>query len=133
MPRSDEIPITPEQIQKLAQLGCTQREMASVLNVSRSTLDRRLTEPAFRDALEAGDANLNVSLRRKQVELALAGDRTMLIWLGKQRLGQADKVMHASVGAEEIAGDNAAAAELANRIASVIERRREANGPKSVQ
>lgn len=32
------------------------------------------------------------SLRRKQFELAQAGDRTMLIWLGKQRLGQSEKL-----------------------------------------
>jgi|GEM_PF-4245669 len=33
--------------------------------------------------------HLNASLRRKQVESALQhGNTTMLIWLGKQRLGQ---------------------------------------------
>ena len=32
------------------------------------------------------------SLRRKQTKRALAGSDTMLIWLGKQDLGQADKV-----------------------------------------
>ena len=31
-----------------------------------------------------------MSLRRKQYELALEGDRTMLIWLGKQHLGQSE-------------------------------------------
>ena len=29
-----------------------------------------------------------MSIRRKQYELAMAGDKTMLIWLGKQLLGQ---------------------------------------------
>ena len=29
-------------------------------------------------------------LRAKQVEMALAGDKSMLIWLGKQMLGQTD-------------------------------------------
>jgi hypothetical protein len=33
----------------------------------------------------------NISLRRKQIELALKGNATMLIWLGKQYLGQTDK------------------------------------------
>ena len=32
-----------------------------------------------------------VSLRRKQYELAMAGNATMLIFLGKQYLGQSDK------------------------------------------
>jgi len=31
-------------------------------------------------------------LKRKQVEVALAGNTTMLIWLGKQYLDQSDKV-----------------------------------------
>jgi hypothetical protein len=31
-------------------------------------------------------------LRRRHHELAMEGDRTMLIWLGRQRLGQGDKV-----------------------------------------
>lgn len=30
-------------------------------------------------------------LRRKQFDTAMGGDKTMLIWLGKQYLGQADK------------------------------------------
>jgi len=37
--------------------------------------------------MEAGCANL----RRKQMELALKGDRVMLIWLGKQELGQVER------------------------------------------
>jgi hypothetical protein len=42
----------------------------------------------------------NGSLRRKQVERALAGSDTMLIWLGKQRLGQNEKTEtdHHNVG-----------------------------------
>jgi hypothetical protein len=30
-------------------------------------------------------------LRRKQLEKAMGGDSTMLIWLGKNMLGQSDK------------------------------------------
>jgi len=32
-----------------------------------------------------------LSLRRKQVELAVEGNPTMRIWLGKQYMGQKDK------------------------------------------
>lgn len=35
---------------------------------------------------------INYSLRKKQTDLALSGNATMLIWLGKQRLGQSDQV-----------------------------------------
>lgn len=33
-----------------------------------------------------------MSLKRKQWEMAMNGNITMLIWLGKQNLGQTDKV-----------------------------------------
>jgi len=33
----------------------------------------------------------DLSIRRKQAELAMDGNVTMLIWLGKQRLGQRDR------------------------------------------
>ena len=39
-----------------------------------------------------------MSLRRKQFETALAGNVTMMVWLGKQYLGQKDKT--------EITGEN---------------------------
>lgn len=60
--------------------------MAAFLKVNKKTLERR-----FAKVIDTGRLVRNVSLRRKQVELALRGDRTMLIWLGKQLLGQSDK------------------------------------------
>ena len=40
---------------------------------------------------ERGTAAFDLSIRRKQAEVAMAGNVTMLIWLGKQRLGQRDR------------------------------------------
>ena len=76
----------PSQVEKLARIGCTGDEIASVLRVSRDTLDRNYAE-----VLKRGRDSLRVSLRRKQVQQAMKGDRTMLIWLGKQLLGQRDQ------------------------------------------
>jgi len=45
---------------------------------------------AFAKAYERGAANGRATLRRKQYELALKGNATMQIWLGKQNLGQTD-------------------------------------------
>lgn len=119
--KSRKIPI--EDIEKLAQIGCTQREMAAFFGCDTNTLERRLALPKYRAALKSGDCNLNISLRRKQVEMALKGDRTMLIWLGKQRLGQADKVIHAGSTADAITQGAVSAAELlASRIDSIAER-----------
>lgn len=67
----------------LAQVGCTDEEIASHLDCSPDTLTRR-----YADLLKKGRAQLRMSLRRAQVKKALAGDNTMLIWLGKILLGQ---------------------------------------------
>jgi len=78
-------------IMQLARAGNTQVEIASLLGVSKSTLQRFLdSNEDAAAAAERGADMLKASLRSKQVELALAGDTTMLIWLGKQLLGQKD-------------------------------------------
>ena len=78
--------IDPEHVKALASAGCTVEEIADFLSVNKKTLERR-----FLGVMEKGRNTRNVSLRRKQVELAMRGDKTMLIWLGKQFLGQSDK------------------------------------------
>jgi len=70
----------------MASIGCTVDEMATILGCSGRTLQRRFVTP-----IERGRSRLNRSLRRKQAEMALNGNVTMLIWLGKQYLGQRDK------------------------------------------
>ncbi len=96
--------ISVDDIEKLAQIGATQREMASFLGVDTNTIGRRMAEPKYRAAYARGDSNFNISLRRKQAEMALKGDRTMLIWLGKQRLEQTDKVETKHGGGVEVSG-----------------------------
>lgn len=78
--------INPEQVQKLAAIGCTDVEIGEIIGCSHDTLTRR-----FKDELITGRANGKASLRRKQYEQALSGNVAMLIWLGKQYLGQTDK------------------------------------------
>lgn len=80
------IEINEEQVTRLAAIGCTNEEIASVVGCSHDTLVRR-----FKELLAEGRLQGKASLRRKQFELALSGNTTMLIWLGKQVLGQADK------------------------------------------
>jgi len=80
------LPIDPEQVRKLAAIGCTHEEIGDIVGCSHDTLTRR-----FRDEIDSGRANAKASLRRKQWETALSGNITMLIWLGKQVLGQSDK------------------------------------------
>jgi len=85
LPRA-KIDIDPKQVEDMASIGCTIDEMATIIGCSGRTLQRR-----FVTAIERGRSRLNRSLRRKQAELALNGNVTMLIWLGKQYLGQSDR------------------------------------------
>ena len=73
----------------LAVKGWTNKEIAAECNCSHDTIEGRFSSP-----LKAGRDVLNGRLRAKQVTLALKGDGNvaMLIWLGKQLLGQREKI-----------------------------------------
>lgn len=75
--------IDPEQVKRLALIQCTVEEMASVLRCDKRTLERR-----FAAIIKEGRESGRMSLKRKQFELAMGGNVAMLIWLGKQTLGQ---------------------------------------------
>jgi hypothetical protein len=92
MPGRPKIEISLEQLLQYAQFNPTNRELAGHFGCSERTIDARLKTAAYRDALEKGKAQGDFALRKKQHLLAMAGDRTMLIWLGKNRLGQRDKL-----------------------------------------
>lgn len=72
---------------KLAGIHCTNEEIASILGVSADTIERRYAG----DIKEARDKGRS-SLRRMQWDAAQKGNVTMMIWLGKQLLGQKDVV-----------------------------------------
>ena len=78
--------LTERQVTFLASIGCTDLEIAEAAGVSRSTLQR-----TFGVQLKEGRASLRTRLRKAQVDSALAGNTTMLIWLGKQYLAQRDR------------------------------------------
>lgn len=84
-----------EGVSALAALNCTLQEVAAFFGVSESTVEHRFTqEPELKATWEKGKATGKLSLRRKQTELANGGNVTMLIWLGKQLLGQNDRLEH---------------------------------------
>lgn len=91
--------VDPKQIETLASIGCTVEEMALVVGCSKDTLERR-----FMGNIEKGRAFFKVSLRRKQVELANSGNVGMLIWLGKQCLGQKERLKTESEQKIDVAG-----------------------------
>jgi hypothetical protein len=82
----------PDVIEALAACCCTFDEIAAYIKWNVATVYRRMENPksAFARAYERGRANGRATLRRKQFELALKGNATMQIWLGKQILEQSD-------------------------------------------
>ena len=80
-------PIDPEQVHRLAAIHCTVEEIASVLDCGKRTLERR-----FGAVIEKARQTGKASLRRRQYKAAMDGNITMMIWLGKQLLGQTDRV-----------------------------------------
>ena len=76
-----------QRIEKLASYGLTNKEISEALGYDENTLKRN-----FEIFLIKGKANLKERLKRKQIQVAMQGNVTMLIWLGKQYLGQTEKV-----------------------------------------
>ena len=78
-----------ETVAKLARMMCTMQEIASFLDVSINFLEK---DVEFIRVYKKNIDNGKISLRRSQLKLADSGNCTMNIWLGKQYLGQTDKV-----------------------------------------
>lgn len=80
------------EVRRLCQLNCTDAEIGAFFGVCQKTVQRRKKEdPEFAEMIEQGRNFGKISLRRKQIEVAEEGNATMLVWLGKQYLGQKDK------------------------------------------
>lgn len=75
-------------VEKLANIQCTQEEIANFLEISVRTLQR---DEEFCRIYKKGQDNGKMSLRRTQFKLA-DKNPTMAIWLGKQYLRQKDNL-----------------------------------------
>lgn len=78
--------IDPQEIYELAKLYCTFKEIADWFDLPVETLKYN-----FRDIIEKGYQATKQKLRRKQIQVACDGNVTMLIFLGKNLLGQSDQ------------------------------------------
>ena len=88
-PGRPKINVDLDDIEELAAEGNTCEDIASALGFSKATLFGRKD---IRAAYFKGRAQLAVNLRHWQMECAKSGNVNMLIWLGKQFLGQKDKL-----------------------------------------
>lgn len=74
-------------IKRLAEINCTQQEIAHVMGVSIDVIKK----PENRELIEQGKSLGKIKLRRAQYRNAIDDNNTtMQIWLGKQLLGQSD-------------------------------------------
>ena len=99
------------QLETMAKIQCTAEECAAIFGIDVDTLDARIREETgsgFSDYHKKHSVEGKASLRRAQFRRAIGtpadprvgqaeilASPTMLIWLGKQWLGQEDKLTHA--------------------------------------
>lgn len=81
-PKAD---IDKKEVEKLASYGCTNVEIADFFGVTEGTIRK-----GYSEIITKGKSELKQRLRKAQIEHALKGNATLLIWLGKQLLGQTD-------------------------------------------
>ena len=86
--------IPPQEVYKLAQMGCKNQEIADWFGLDENTLTYN-----FSVELLKGRESLKQSLRQAQIKLALSGNATMLIWLGKNILGQSENPLDSDANA----------------------------------
>ncbi len=65
-------------------------DLAAEMCVNVTTLYTPQNREKTKRAIEKGEAGINNRLRRAQFKAAFNGNTSMLIWLGKNRLGQTD-------------------------------------------
>jgi hypothetical protein len=84
-------PIDMDVMRRAAALCCTAGEIAALLGIGRRTFYGAMKrDPELKTALDQARAHGCATLRRLQWQRAMGGSDTMLIWLGKQLLGQTD-------------------------------------------
>lgn len=94
---------TLKTIANLAGIGATNGEIAAVLGIGLSTVEKHVTKKdAVCEAIMRGRGMAAVTLRRAQWKAAVEmHNATMLIWLGKQMLGQCDAPSFSAVVTDE--------------------------------
>lgn len=93
-----------ELIERMAGKFCTQQDIADTLDVALRTLHN---DKHFAQAYNKGVANAKSSLRAKQYDVAMSGNVTMLVWLGKQYLSQREPQAEVVVPGESLDDDMA--------------------------
>ena len=77
--------VVPEDIYKLAALGCTDQEIATWFDIEYSTLRYN-----FSETIAKGRQDLKAALRKAMIQNAMNGNAALQIFLAKNFLGMSD-------------------------------------------
>jgi hypothetical protein len=83
-----------EVLNGILQYGASLVDCAEMLDVSEDTIERKIKDQyavTFKEYRDQKKSKMRMKLRQKQFEMALKGNVPLLIWLGKNELGQTDK------------------------------------------
>lgn len=123
-------------LQELCTAGAPHIEIAAFLRISPRTLERMLHDEAtlyeiaspedkrkierlsLAAIMERGYAHMRIGIRREQIKLLKGGSNTMAVWLGKQYLGQTDRMR-----VEDKAAEPEKAAVVAISVEELLSRR----------
>jgi hypothetical protein len=83
-------PIDLVELEKLCSLQCSDEEIAAWFRVSVRTLQNRRAQRKFGDVMRRGKTRGSISVRRAQMRLVEEGNVPMIVWMGKNLLGQRD-------------------------------------------
>jgi hypothetical protein len=78
--------ISPQDVETLARSWASYKELAEYFGVKETTF-----RDHFRENVEKARALTKIALRKKQIDVAMSGNTSMLIWLGKNILDQRDQ------------------------------------------
>lgn len=79
-----------EYISSMTAMGCTIDDIADELGISKPTLYTKHNKEKLNEAVKIGQGRLKNTLRMAQMKTAVKGNPAMLIFLGKNYLGQSD-------------------------------------------
>jgi hypothetical protein len=72
-------------VRRLSEIHCSLAEISHITGISKGTLEKK-----YSSEIDQGKANGTMGLRRTQMTRAMDGDPRMLIFLGKNLLGQSE-------------------------------------------
>lgn len=106
-------------VQRMAMQGSSDATIAKLIGVDVKTL-----RTEARDALDLGRTVYKYLIEHRQFLGGMSGDKTMLVWLGKQKLGQSDKLaveatMHDGGPTERARSADGVRAKIARRVTEI--------------